>query len=803
MGIIKKLFKWTVVTLLSLFALAVTASIIIAFLDITLKLDKLRPAVETAMSTALDRKTRITGSVTLQPGLRPVLEIRGVQIDNPEGWTDSVFVAVDLARVQVGLFALLRKQIDVGEITCEKLVVNLESNKEGVNNWQFGTGTDAAPEAEKAASGNAGGFSILALDTLSLKEITLKYRDSSLDKEILFTLGELSGTAGQGEALQWHGKGNFQKKEYSFSITSGALDEFQPRQQLYPFSITGSIAGSPFTAKGELGQDNAMPKLDLDLSLNQVNIGALLSWLQVAEGMEAETDQLALHLNLRGDSLRQLVTESNMLFTLKGGTYTFHGAGTGEGIALAIVEGQVSAQSGRPVALTLDGAIDTTPVTIAIHGMELINYIGVPQQLPVTITLEAAGSTVDFNGRLALPISNKDVSLGMTIQGENLGSLNQLFGVDLPPLGPYSVGAKFSMRSQGYDLSDLRIKVGTSGLRGSMRLDMSADKPAAEVELISNLLQIDDFALKGWSPEGQSVAVEKIEAPPEESSASFLSAETLGRTNARLLIKLDKVMSGADTLGNGRLEVVLQDGRFSIAPLELQLADGSLHTEFSYYPTQTVAKIQLNTVIEKLDIGILARRLKPDSTMGGRLSLDIDLDATTPSLNQLLANGKGHFDFVFVPVNFDAGLVDLWAVNLLSALASEVDGEPASVINCLVASFAMEEGVMAERIIFMDTTHMSIEGEAQIDFKEQQLKVKAAPSAKRPEFFSLATPVNVSGTFEDFGIGINTISLTSSVVSFITSPIHVPLRRLFSGEIPEDGAEACQEAWNNRKTDEE
>ncbi len=279
---------------------------------------------------------------------------------------------------------------------------------------------------------------------------------------------------------------------------------------------------------------------------------------------------------------------------------------------------------------------------------------------------------------------------------------------------------------------------------------------------------------------------------------SLLSSESLAKLNATLSIEMAKVLSGQDTLGKGILHSSLQDGLFSIAPLQLDLADGTAKLEFSFYPTAREAEIHLGTSIEHLDIGILARRAKPESTMGGILNLDILLDSTAPSLSALMANGKGHFDLAFVPVNFDAGIIDLWAVNLLSALASEVDGEPKSIINCLVASFIMEDGLMQERTIFMDTTHMSIEGEARIDFKTEEIKLKVKPKAKRPEFFSLATPVKVKGTFEDFRIGINKIRLTTTVASFITSPVHVPLRRLFVGERPEDGAEACRAAWDNR-----
>jgi len=798
-----------------LLALAAAASAVVVSLGITINLDVVRPAVETAVSTALDRKARITGSVSLKPSLRPTLEIEGVQIDNPEGWTDPVFAAIDLARVQVGIPALLKKQIDVGEITCEKVTLNLETNKEGLNNWNFSSSEDREPEPEAQKTTGPSQIGLQALDKLSLEQIKVRYRDQSLDKEINYELDELKGTARQGQPLKLSGKGSFQKKGYSFTIDGGALDEFRLRQQLYPLSIAGKVAGSPFTAKGILGMEDKEPKLDLDVTLSKVDIGGLLGWLKVTGDIHARTDKMALHLKLRGDSLHELVTRSEIIFTVEGGLWTLYGAGKGDGIPIAIRKGEVSALPGKPVAMNLDGNIDDTPITIAIQGMELINYVVDPKKLPITIKVKAAATELDFNGKLALPVSNKDITLGMTMKGEKLDSLDDLLKLDLPPLGPYSLAAQFAMQEQGYDLSNLRIKIGTSDLTGHMTLDMAGDKPEAEVQLVSTMLQINDFAMVDWSPEGKTAPQEKQEAAQEkgkseqekeknrEKVASFLSPEAMSRANVHLLVRMNKVMSGKDTVGDGSLAVSLKDGRFSIDPLELAFADGTARIEFSFYPTAQDAEIHLATTVDRLDLGIAARRIKPETKMAGILNLDVLLDATAPTLDQLMANGRGHFDLAFVPENFDAGLIDMWAVNLLSSVAAETDGEPNSTINCLVASFGMNDGLMQERTIFIDTTNMSIEAGATINFKTRELKMLAAPKAKRPEFFSLATPVKVSGKFDDFGIGINVVRLTGTVTSFITSPLHVPLRRIFAKKRPEDGKEACQEAWSKRNIEEE
>jgi len=52
---------------------------------------------------------------------------------------------------------------------------------------------------------------------------------------------------------------------------------------------------------------------------------------------------------------------------------------------------------------------------------------------------------------------------------------------------------------------------------------------------------------------------------------------------------------------------------------------------------------------------------------------------------------------------------------------------------------------MQDRLIYADTTHTQVSGNIVTDFKKREVKVRAVPKAKRPEFFSLARPVGIKG----------------------------------------------------------
>jgi hypothetical protein len=103
----------------------------------------------------------------------------------------------------------------------------------------------------------------------------------------------------------------------------------------------------------------------------------------------------------------------------------------------------------------------------------------------------------------------------------------------------------------------------------------------------------------------------------------------------------------------------------------------------------------------------------------------------------------------------------------------------------------MKEGMLKPEIFLIDTTKIRICGKGQVDFKKETIDLKMAPRPKKPEFFSLATPIEVKGNFADFGVGIQAGGLFGTSIRFITSPVVVPLKRLFTRDLPTDGEDVC------------
>ena len=808
----RSLVRWSVLTVFGLAAVALAAVTVMAALGVTIDLSYLRGGVEISAEKALGRDVQINGPVVLEFSGWPSIEVRDVSVANvSQGRADNLLTA-GLARLDVRLLSLLKGELQIGEMIAEDVTLNLEQDAQGNANWTFGQKANVAtPVTEESAietgSANQPAIGFVGLSEVSLQRVVVNYHDAALDKSLVFGLDALEGTATAEQPITMALSGHLEEGRYNLELKGGTLEELQNHKASWPFTLTGDVFSRRIEASGELGLRNEIPVVSLALRVHEINVGAILSRLGLVEGMDATTRVAGIDLVLRGETLEELVRESSMTFGIRDGHWSIRDLNTQATLDIDNLEGDIVVKGGTAITMKLSGDIEQTPVKFIIVGASLEEYMRTPEVLPLSIDVALLDSRFTFDTKLALPISEHDLKFSLTIAGKRLDNFNELMNLDLPPLGPFSLEAQLRISSKGYDLSTLAMKVGESDLEGSLQLNTALDKPKLNIDFLSKLIRVDDFYFgkKGKDETG----VRSDEAVPDDSSGEaadrkrdaadeyreLLSYEVLNSLDAVIEVESRLVTSGNDKLGSGVLKATLLDGRLALEPLRVDTAGGGVEVGFSLQPREQDVVVTVDANVDHFDYGVLARQVDPETEMSGVMSLDIDFDSTAPDRASIMKNATGHFDFALFPGNFSAEVFDLWAVNLLNAVADEVDKGKGSAVNCIVVRLGLESGKMEERVIFMDTTRMSVAGKATVDFNTRKIDIYAAPKAKKAEFFSLATPVKVQGSFEDFGLGVNPLSLTGSVISFVTSPVHVPVRRVFKKKVPADGKQACEIAW--------
>ena len=822
---IRRLFK----VVLAVIVIVTVVLTILIFAGVTIDLSKFRGAVETSIEAALDRQVDIDGPVYLEFSNWPAIDIEKVKLANAEGASTESLLEAGVVRLQIGLFPILKGQIEIAEVTLEDVSLNLETDADGKGNWVFNEKKENAKEmvavdetatsTGEAASEKKKLIAFTGLHEISLKNISVSYLDKSLNKSLEFQLDSLVGEASSGQPMEVVISGHVQDKNYDLKVSGGPIDNFLDRSAPWGFTMDGEVIGREVKAKGDILLRNEKPEINLSLEIKQVDVGAVLSALGLVEGMQASLGDMAIKVFLSGRSLKEIMEKSTLLFKVNDADWKVSVPNSSAFIEITDMSGDVLVEEGNAVIMNMDGRLKDIPIKLVVTGAPMVDYLSKPDSIPLTIDAALLDSRISFASTVRLPITDRDLSMSLKFTSKRLDKLNRLLKLDLPAMGPVSLTSKLHITKAGYDMPVLDLVVGKSNLNGKLNLATSRAKPELNVEFISNLIRLEDFdSLRSdeekeqrknkkkktaESGEEESPVADKIDDDDIEEKR-LLSYEVLNALDANIKIEAKKVTAEADDLGAALLKLSLKGARLAIEPIRVEVPGGKLQIDMDYRLSPSSAEINVKTDIKEFNIATLVRRTKPESDMGGLFTLDVDLNSSAPDPQSLMRNANGKIDFVLVPKNFSSGVIDLWAVNLLSAIMDKATEKDESVINCVVVRFGIKDGVMEQKAIYLDTTNMRIVGKAEVNFVEEEIDIKLAPKAKNPEFFNVAIPIKLKGSFEDFGIKIGIFRMAGQIVSFVTSPIHVPIRRVFTEEEPANGVEACKIAWtrtagNNEK----
>jgi hypothetical protein len=566
-----------------------------------------------------------------------------------------------------------------------------------------------------------------------------------------------------------------------------------------PFAV--NVAENDFSGAILLDLRTQQPHSMLWLSADVLDIGSVLKKLGIASNIDADIGHLSLQLDLHSSRLGQLLAQSELLINFEGGHLTLSDANTGGKMRIALDNGELKSAAGAPIALDLLGSLDKVPVSIGITTAKAADLINPNLPIPFKFLASTSGAAIQLSGDVDRPFANKDIELRLDMSGSRLDNLNSLAHTSLPPWGPWTATGKFHMSSAGYEVSSLLLQMGSSQLFGQGKVDTKAVPPRIDVALTAPTIQLDDFRFGDWSPEKAkpaSVAQPKIkvEVRQQAKAASaqtqqILSREVLRRQNAYLKVQVDQVVSGQDMLGNGRLDAQLENGRAVIGPAVVNTPGGSASFLMGYEPTEKDVAVNLRVAAKNFDYGILARRVDKKSGMSGVFSLDVDVNARAQYLSEIFRYGKGRVDFAVWPQNLKSGLLDIWAVNVLMALLPAVDSSGESKVNCAIGRFVLNDGKLSNKDILIDTSRMRVTGKGRVDFAKEDIQLYVQPRAKKPQFLSLAIPIELTGSFDDFHVGVRASDVVGTVGQLVTSVIWVPLQMLFGKEIPADGRDVC------------
>jgi AsmA protein len=135
------------------------------------------PEIEAAISDSIGREFRIDGNFEVEILPRPTVLVEGATLANA-AWSDEPnMVRVGRAYVEVGLWSLLFRPVEVRRLELSDIDVLLESNSEGEANWQLG-----APDEESETEVEEGDAEIpVKVISADISDVRFAYRQDDTD----------------------------------------------------------------------------------------------------------------------------------------------------------------------------------------------------------------------------------------------------------------------------------------------------------------------------------------------------------------------------------------------------------------------------------------------------------------------------------------------------------------------------------------------------------------------------------------------------------------------------------------------
>lgn len=565
--------------------------------------------------------------------------------------------------------------------------------------------------------------------------------------------------------------------------------------RLLPSTLEGKVVGTPFEAQVQLDLGAEAPTGKLELSTGEIDVGALLRALGLAEDIDGRVQGLEVALRGHGNTLRELAENTAIDARLVGGSLSVLGAAQRPIAEIRLKEALVGAAAGEPVRLRLDGTVDEVPVRIVLSTGSFADLAGDATRVPFSMVAQAAGARLGLDGEVGLPLGS-DAKLNFEISGKRLDTLNALARVELPPWGPWSFGGPIRTTATGYELQGLALSVGSSRLVGSAALDLGGAKPRLQVQVAAPTVQLDDFPLPERlvdepEPVGDGEGLRGSAARLAGRVDRMLGAGFLRRFDATVEVQVGEVLSGTDRLADGELRLKLRDGRLVLDPALVNLPGGSLRLSLAYDLKESEVDFEVAARIERFDYGVIARRFDRTESLRGLFSMNLDVSGRAPSLDSMMRNAHGRLDIAVWPAELRSRRFRIWSANMVLTLLPLIDPGRESQLNCVVGRFELRDGELSDNKLLIDTTTVRIRGSGHANLKTEELAFVFRPRAKGAGLFRLQTPLRVGGTFTDQRFYVDPRDVPLSVLRMAASPILVPIERLLLGPQPRDGADVC------------
>ena len=188
---VSTILKWVGV----LFVALIVAAIAVVY---SIDINSYRGEITAEFKKATGRDLTLGGEIDLSISLSPALVVEDVSISKADRGSRPEMVSLKRAEAQIELLPLITGDIRVVKLVLVEPDILLETNAQGVPNWEF-TPPEVADESKSEGTSNsgdaAGPTKIPTFDRVEIRDGRLVYKDGQSGEEMRLDLAKVDAKA--------------------------------------------------------------------------------------------------------------------------------------------------------------------------------------------------------------------------------------------------------------------------------------------------------------------------------------------------------------------------------------------------------------------------------------------------------------------------------------------------------------------------------------------------------------------------------------------------------------------------------
>lgn len=738
----------------ALFAILIVVAVTLPFL---IPASVYKAQIESAATKALGRDVTLKGDASLS--VFPVIAARvdGVEIANPEGFSDPVMIEAGSLRASIKILPLLSRRVEVAQVTLDDATVRLERLADGSVNWEFAP--EQAPAEEEDPTESSGSLET-GIDRAKLSNTAVFYRDWTTDTQ--YALTDFNATArltAFDKPLTSTGDGLINGQAFDYRIrleTIAALGEQAP--------VTLDVTLG--TIYGDIAYDGALtladePFLDGTFDVSSDTLGQALAIL-------GDNDLPIVASALDSVSAKGVITGGLMTAALNFDELTLSATGLD-------VDYKGSVQLGTtPV---LDGTVDLNaadaqrllkpnhpliPLLAMLGDVDfearLQGSVTAPNLTGIVLKQRGQDLSTDYAGSLGFD-GDRALEGRLNLSSENPRAVLAALGTELPPgdsLNKIAISGDTSGSVMAPSLSGASFEIDDTTATGTLGADLRGARPRVTADLDMQRLDLTPFLGAGSQQQDTEPSLN------EDWDDTPLDLAALKAMDATITVAADEVIMDQITLNDALLNTRLDNGRLSAifrrddnAP-GFKVFQGNWSGDLVLDASRSTPTLQVNALADSIAAQDMLTALTGFQNLNGLGDVLIDLSSEGTSIKALINGLDGKFetdlnDGALRGLNLTklvqnaSNLQDLVSSGGLTVASFQEAFSPNATTDFskFIGSMDITNGVATLTDLNIDNPVVGIFGSGQIDLGARTLDIRLTPRLD----------VNAAGAGSTIGVG--------------------------------------------------